>query len=650
MDQTIYRTDGQSVPPTVQPIDKEQLRKLTSILEKYKSGKAMTESRIIASENWWKLRNSRGETGLDTLAEAGFKSASAWLHNVIASKHADAMANIPEANIRARERSDTQEAKTLKSIIPCVLDFNDFEDTYNLWQWAKMRSGTAALKVVWDKNKLNGLGDISIINVNLLNLFWEPGVTDIQNSRYFFHVELCDKDILEETYPQLKGKLTSANMIVSRYQYDDAIDTSDKACVIECYYHKQVNGRRVLHYVKYVGDEVLYATENDTAPPTVQTIDPMSGQTVEMPSGESIAVRGMYDHGMYPYVFDTLYPIEGSPCGYGFVDLCKNPQTTIDLLNTAFIKNAMLGSTPRYFQRADGSINEQEFLDLTRPIVHVNGNLGEDSIRQIAFNGLDSIYVTLRDQTIQELRETSGNTETSTGSTSAGVTAASAIAALQEASGKGSRDSTANSYRAYEDIVYLVIELIRQFYDMPRQFRIAGTFGQDSYIYYTNANLRPQPQGEAFGQSLGYRLPEFDIKASAQKKSAYTRVSQNELALELYNRGFFNPQMTDQALCAIQMMDFDGQEDVAQMIARNGTIYQRCTEYMQLALRLAAESHPEMVDAISRDIMQTMGVQPTAQSGGEIELDKSDESGITRNARERSRAASSPDGRTEDET
>ena len=46
---------------------------------------------------------------------------SGWLHNVIVSKHADAIEAYPEPNILPREESDRAEAKVLSAIIPCVL-------------------------------------------------------------------------------------------------------------------------------------------------------------------------------------------------------------------------------------------------------------------------------------------------------------------------------------------------------------------------------------------------------------------------------------------------------------------------------------------------------------------------------------------------
>ena len=628
----------------VQPIGEEQLKKFTQVLEKYKAGKAQTESRILASENWWKLRNTTEEQKVSNIGgDGGFVSVSGWLHNVIVSKHADAMEAYPEPNILPREEMDKGEAQKLSAIVPCVLEQNQFEATYSDNAWQKLKTGTGVYKVVWDKGKLGGLGDISVERVNLLNIYWEPGVTDIQRSRYFFHTELCDKDVLEQRYPQLEGKLKGKSFMSTKFLYDDHVDTENKHTVIEVYYHKFVNGKKTLQYCKYVGDQVLYATENDTQP----VIDEVMQQ-----QKPPMAMTGLYDHGKYPYVFDALYPIEGSPCGYGYVDICRNPQTVIDLLNTSFVKNAMVGAIPRYFRRQDGGVNAEQFLDLSQPLVDVTGNIDESALRRIEHDTLDSNYIAVLDRTIQELRETSGNTETSTGNISSGVTAASAIAALQEASGKGSKDSTQTAYRAYTQIVDLCIELIRQFYNLPRQFRIVGEYGMQKFISYTNSGIVQQHQGNDFGQDMGFRLPVFDIKVSAQKKNVYTKVSQNELALQFFQHGFFNPQVTDQTLMCLEMMDFDGKDGIMQKVAQMGTMYQKLLQYMQLALTLAQAVDPGAAEQISMDIMQTMGGGAGPMGGGNAQMFQSDhiagigkkEPGIVANARSRSNAASQPDG------
>lgn len=601
----------------VKPVGSKELTKFSTALRKYKSGKASVERRAIDAEQWWKLRNQI-DSEKDGKAIEGFKAKSGWLHNVIVAKHADLMEAYPEPNILPREPGDKQEADTLSKILPVILEHNQFDDVYAAAVWQKLKMGTAVYKVYWDGSKVNGLGDIAIECIDLLNVFWEPGVKNIQQSKYFFHTALADKDMLEQEYPQLKDKAKTTAFAPSKFVYDDSVDTSDKAVVVDCYYKKRENNRTVLHYVKYVGDEILFSTENEGM------------------------VNGLYDHGLYPFVFDCMFPIEGSPCGYGFVDLCSNGQEQIDMMQTAFLKNTMVGAMPRYFSRIDSAVNEKEFLELNNPLVHVSGNLGEDSLRLIDYKPLAQNYIEMRKFTIEELRQTSGNTETSNGDTPSGVTAASAIAALQEASGKGSRDATRTSYRAYSDVIYISIELIRQFYELPRQFRITGQMGIDQFVSYSNSGLAMQPMGISIDGQDMMRLPVFDIKVEPAKKTAYSKVSQNELALQFYQLGFFAPQQVDQAMAALQMMDFDGKDGVSQMVARNGTLQQKMAQIQQYALAMTEKYEPHNMAALAQAIT---GQQGQIEHGGEkpeLEVDTGEDKRVEK-ARAQSREASQVD-------
>ena len=202
-----------------QVIGREQVQAATHIMQKYKEGKANLERRIIDNEQWYKIRH--WECMRDKKQD--IQPTSAWLFNCIANKHADAMDNFPSPNILPREEGDKGEAEMLTSIIPVILDQCEFEQTYSdVWNY-KLKTGTGIYGIFWDKSKLNGLGDINIRKVDIINLFWESGIQDIQRSRNLFHVELADNDLLIGTYPQLAGKLTTATMDIAKYVYDDNV-------------------------------------------------------------------------------------------------------------------------------------------------------------------------------------------------------------------------------------------------------------------------------------------------------------------------------------------------------------------------------------------------------------------------------------------
>lgn len=530
----------------------EEIIKARETLQKYKQQKQSLESRVVNNEEWWKIHNweqikKKDAAKADRENPNGIEtpSSSAWLFNSITNKIADFSDNYPEANIRARTGGDVPEAERLKNVIPMILKRNKFYKTYIADISEKSKSGTGITYVGWNPKK-DGIGDVEIQNINILSIFWQGGITNIQKSRNVFTVELVDTDLLKKQYPSEAENITSDGEVdLKQYLYEDYIDTTDKSLVIDWWYKK--DGK--LHYCKFVNNIVLFATENEPD---------------EYPNG-------YYDDGNYPFVFDVMFPMQGTIAGFGFIDVGKQPQEYIDKMDAGILQNVLMNSTPRYFERQDSEINEEEFLDWTQPFVKTNTNLGQDDLREINVRGLDSAVFTQRDSKINEIKETTANRDVSTGGTTSGVTAASAISALIETGSKVSRMAIKGTYDAFENIIYLIIERMRQFYDLPRYVRITGDDGTDDFDTYDNSNLKLQERQTLQGDTAQY-LPEFDIEVAAQKASPYSKAAQNELALQLYSAGFFNPQNTDQSLACLNIMDFDHKSDVINQIKKNGTL------------------------------------------------------------------------------
>ena len=644
----------QAIPQNKPRIGREEIAKACEILKEYKQQKTNLESKIIENEQWYRLRQwecMRKSMSKKDNQKDDVEPTSAWLFDAIINKHADAMDNIPSANILPREESDIEEAERLSSIIPVVLKQCKFEETYDSNTYDKIISGLCVYGVFWDKTKLNGLGDINIAQVDPLNIFWEPGISDIQKSANIFTVELRRYEDVISEFPELKLNKEmlseSGDLKPADYRYDDAVSTEGKCLVIDWYYKVRQGARTILHYVKFVGNTVLYASENDTEFETEERYDEKTGNAYVVKLSDSVSETGFYADGSYPFVFDRCFPMKGSPAGFGYIDVEKNPQEFIDRTDKAVLKNVLFNAMPRHFSRIDGGINEDEFNDPSKPVVHVEGMIDDTHIRTIPQNPLPAIYMTVLDRKVSELKETAGNRDVANGGTTSGVTAASGIAAMQEASGKKSRDFNQASYRRFEELIIMVIERIRQFYDLPRQFRIVGKDGQERFISYSNEKLRLQSQGMAFGEDMLYRLPVFDIEVSAQKKSAYTKLSQNELALQLYSGGFFAPENTDAASACLEMMDFDRKSLVLKRIQQNGLLMDRLIQIQQLALGMASE-----LDAIKGTNMaaqlyaQFTGDQSQISAAGaynaKLSESENKESAHTARAREKTASLATP--------
>lgn len=512
-------------------IKPEFFRKIQEEFKRYKDHKQAYDNRIIENNRWYKsLYLSDKDEQMET-------PTTAYLFNTIANKHADAMDNYPEPNILEREETDKELAKRITEVLPIVLELCDFKQTYSKAWWYKLKNGAVCYGVFYNPSGDNGLGGISIKKIDFLNLFWEPGIVDIQDSRFIFLTALMDNDALKEQYPDKASAFISGEQLDVR-TYDDGQNTNqsdkykDKSLIIDCYYKKD----KKVHLLKFCGDTILEASEDSTT-------------------------NGIYEHGKYPFVFDVMYPDEDSPVGFGLIDIIKNPQLYIDKLDQIIIKNALISGKIRFMIKDNGGVNEQELADISKEIIHVAGNVSEDNIRQFQANSLNHYIVDHREKKITELKEIAGNRDFQQGGTTKGVTAYSAIVALQQAGEKLSRDMIAESYTAYKEIIYLCIELIRQFYDEPRPYRIQNDNGETEYVSFSNEAMKLSVVGEYGGNPI-YRRAEFDVDVISQKHNPYNKVAENQTLLELWQAGIFNLQNIDSSLILLDCMQFESKEKI----------------------------------------------------------------------------------------
>ena len=572
------------------PVGEAEVAAAQQTLQRYKAGKAALDRRLVDNELWFRMGHWKNYQ--NSMMPGKAQPSSGWLFNSIANKHADAMDNYPEPNVLPRAADDEDTARALSSVLPVVLEQADYERVYSDCWWRKLKQGTGVTGIFWDPQMRGGLGDIAVCSMNLLMLYWEPGVEDIQDSPDFFSLSLEDTERLTARYPQLKGH-TAGVLDVPRYIHDAGQDAGTRSVVVDWYYKRpDETGRMVLHYCKFCNGVVLYASQNDPA---------LSG-------------RGLYDHGQYPFVFDPLFVEEDSPAGFGYIDVMKDCQTAIDKMNHAMDENVLLAAKQRYVLSDTAGVNEEELADFSRDIVHVAGRLGEESFRPLQTAGLQGNSLSYRQSRIDELKEISGNRDMTQGGTSGGVTAASAIAALQEAGSKLSRDMLKGAYRAFARQCYLIIELMRQFYDEQRVFRIVGASGENRFVPFSAQALRAVPGGSVGGVELGSREPVFDIVVSAAKKSTFSRLSQNETAKECYQLGFFDPANADAALAALEMMDFEGIEKVRQRVQQNGTLVQQLAQMQERLAQMAAVME-ERQNGTANGPARSVGSGPSQKTG-----------------------------------
>lgn len=480
------------------------------LLEKYRQEKAPLQQRLIAAEEYWRLRHTHL---LEKQQPGAIRPASGWLVNCILSKHADAVENFPQLACVPRSQAQEESVALVNRVLPAVLTRAGFDQVWSDVWWQKLKAGTGVYGVFWDPQG----EEVALRRVDLKDLYWQPGVENLEDSEAVFCLADMDTQMLIRQYPQLK------NFQGSRLWRQEPSQTpmgDDLSTVVDVYYKRF--GK--LHYLKYVGCHILFATE-----------------------GNSLFPNGLYSHGKYPFVLDPLFPQEGYPgCGYGYVDLCRDAQNVVDILSSCFVKNALVCATPRWFVRTDGAVDEKEYADFTKPFVHVRGRMDEESIRPISQEGLPQVYVDLLQMKIDEIKEVAGNRDVNNGATNRNVTAAAAIAALQEAGNNLSKDMIAGSYRAVARVAELVLALLRQFYQQERSFRVLGEDGNGRYFRLSSQMLPQEGQ--------------VDISVEAQKENRYDRQEFNQLVLELFKLGAFRGENREESLRLVEALDIRGKE------------------------------------------------------------------------------------------
>lgn len=568
---------------------KEQTEKALWDLEVYMGAKTNVDSVATANQEWFKLRHWNviaGET--NEAAKAGIEVGSAWTMNSLLNKHADIMDNFPKPNVLPREADDESEAKILTEILPALLEQTDYEAVYRQGGWDFLIDGASIKGVFWDTARHDGLGDVRVTNVDVHNLAWKPGIQNIQESDKVYYVSLEDVDVARAKWPKIANKIQPSDSgMIHKYINDDYIDTSNCVEVVDMYYKKPtlspvyMDGinekgeptrvkvheimKDILHLAIFVGGELAWCSENEEG-----------------------YENGFYEHGKFPFVITRMFPIKDSPWGFGFLDIMKHPQKDIDKLDQAIIRVAQMKARPRYWAKKNANIDIDKFADWNNEIVEVgSGELG-DSVARIAVDDVPAGAINHLNFKVDELKETSGNRDFSQGSTAAGVTSGAAIAALQESGSKISRNVNKELYRGERELYYMVIELVRQFYSEPRNFRVSDeNTGDFRYVQYSNANLVEQdvllPDG-----SMRHVRPVFDIMVSAEKSSPFSRAAQNELAKELYGMGLFAPENTLPAMACIDMMDFDGKDKLKNVLQENSMILQQLQGAMNFVQQAAS--------------------------------------------------------------
>lgn len=501
---------------------KETIERIYALFNEYRNAYAAEWERLDRCE-----RIYRGEHWLDVPLqdENEPRPVTPVIQSTIENVRADLMDQMPEAVVLSDGPGHERAAEMLTAVLRENHRLGRFDREYSLLLHDLLVGGYMVQETGYDPEAAGGLGAAFLRAVDTHTILFDPLCTDIQDSRAIFKFAPYPREWFEARYPRealnMREDENRALRIEDNYL---ARSNGEMLLLIECWqreYDADAGCYRV-HMCKLAGRQLLEDSRK-TKP------------------------EGYFAHGQYPFVVTPLFLRKGTALGYGFVDMFETQQRYADKLDQIILKNALMASHNKLLITGASGFDPDDLRDWSKE-VHRGENL--NGVTWFPTAPLPGYLLNYGQSIRQSIREESGSNDFARGQTYGGVTAASAIAALQEAGSKRSRMVARTVHGAFEEAVRQEIEVEREFCIFPRSVALkSAENGRAERASFTGEDMFELT-------ARNNRLPlEFTVSVRAQRENRFTVAAHNELVFKLVQMGMVTPDI------GLELMLFDGKQE-----------------------------------------------------------------------------------------
>ena len=571
---TIY--EGLSIKPSPGDSASDLVSAIQSLYDEYKTAYRDEWDRLTANEKIY-LGDHWSDTGSDSNEP---QPVMPIIFSTIENIQADLMDEYPEAVVTPESSNDEKIGKILTRVVAQNHEACDYLYEYNDLIHDLLVGGYMVQEVGWDPNLNYGFGGAYIRCVSNKNIMFDPLCANIQDGRAVFKIERLPTSWFRQHYPDYAEYFSGGSDLVpdDHFSFGTEIESKETNYMIllEAWIrtYDAENHKYSVHMLQIAGGQLL---ENSY---------------IEKP-------EGYFMHGMYPFVCTPLYKIKGSPFGRGIVDMFKNPQQYSDKINQILLKNALTAGTNRILVQK-GSADLDEIRDFSKQIIEVSNISG---ITWFQDRPLPAFLMNYMINMQNSIKEESGSNDFSRGNTTGGVTAASAITALMDASSKRSRKEAQVIHNGFAQAVRMELEVEREFETETRTVEIT-VMGEKQSLSIQEGFFKDVQNGYD-------RLPvEFRVSIKPARESRFTNLSNNELILQImtmYQGRTINPAILMEA------MNFEGKDIVLEKLKAS---QQQSIEALQGQLaeaqrqnQMLAEENASMSSAVNEMQMSVGGGQ-----------------------------------------
>lgn len=468
---------------------------------------------------------------------------------------ADQMQNMPEARVLPETPEHQETADDLQDAVHYIVyNMNNYPAVHRRRAEDFYGPGTSITQVTWDESMNYGKGDIALIRWPIESFLWDPRAEDIQDARALIKVSWHPMSWYAAHYPDLAQYINAEDGMynevgVPETQRTQTGSDEPRAMLLEYWYrlYDAKKKRYSINVAYCAGGAMLEHQEN------------------------------VFMHGMYPFIVDVHSTIEGSPAGEGLVSELAPMMRYINRYARYIDMNLRMASKGRLLTRRGAGIDKTALADWSQDLVEGDRiTQGEDWgwLQHQPFNGMIAQQML---QMQSDLKQDSGANQYTRGETAAGVTAAKAIAALQEAGGKitGLRTDTLNY--GFKLIVEQVLWLMSEFYTDERMTMITGKDGKTKQITMSSERFF----GNAHKKSEGAAPPPpYMVQVEINKRNPLRVEAQNEMYMQAYTMAAQAKQYFPLS-ALFRMMNIDGKDRLLPVIEENERFMQQMEQLQQ---------------------------------------------------------------------
>lgn len=420
--------------------------------------------------------------------------------------------------------------------------------------------GAGMSSLEFDGDEQHGAGAIVYRSTDPFFCFPDPDSTDVNSrGRYFMTAEPVTTDVLKAKYPEhkdhiksdlidlMKGKRTE----ITKFKYKSPTQDNRLYLESEASPEDDYEKCQTLVLTLYINDEEFIETEIETE--GVKSYE----QRKKYPNGRKVVIASHvvledgpnpYEDGKAPFQKVQNYVLPREFWGISEVEQLESPQRIFNKLVSFSLDVLTLMGNPVWIVSNDSDVDVENLFN--RPGLIIEKNPGSEVRREEGVQ-LQPFVLQLIDRMQSWFNDVAGTQDVSRGATPGSVTAASAIASLQEAAQTRLRQKSRNIDNYIQELGQQYASRAMQFYTSPRVFRLTS---DESANQYFKASISTSPEGvktatvQTWGEG-GYGMPEsyelkaeLDVTVTTGSTLPFARAEKEQKLYQLFDRGLIDAE------------------------------------------------------------------------------------------------------------